>query len=89
MKEANVGKKKTSFWWFYLGFVIVLACLVGAAVYYVNQLLRKYEETQPKYYVEQTMATLVSAASSGEFLGKYLLPEISVGKYEDGRNIKA
>ncbi len=89
MSNVKKNRKKISFWWFYLGFVAVLACLVIAAVIYVNGLLKKYEETQPAFYVEQTMKELVSDAQSGQFMGKYLMPEIKTGIYEADRDIKA
>ncbi len=89
MTNIKKGTKKISFWWFYLGFVIVLVGMMIGAVVYVNGLLHEYEETQPSYYVEQTMEGLVADAASGQFWNKYFLPEVQPGVYETGRNIKA
>ena len=82
-------KRSLSFKLIYLIYVLILAALVTAAVLYVRALLFDYEASQPERHAQAAAQQLCADAASGDFWGKYNLPEVTAGPFEQNRDIKA
>ncbi|MGN1003906.1 MAG: hypothetical protein ACI4O5_03640 [Oscillospiraceae bacterium] len=81
-------KRKVSFRLIYLIYLGVLAALVLSAVLYVGSLLRRYENSQPERRVWEAAAALAADASQGDFWSKYTMPEVTPGRFEQGRAVQ-
>ena len=81
-------KRRVSFPMIYLIYLGVLIALVLAAVLYVAALLRQYENAQPEQRVWEAVAELAADASGGDLWSKYGLPEVTPGRFEQGRDLQ-
>ena len=78
----------TTFRLAYLIYAGVLVALVIAATAYVGSLLRDYEESQPQNIAQQAVNQFLSSAKEEDVWQKYNLPQVSLGGYEAGLNLK-
>ncbi len=88
-KQGKSPKKKAFFWKLFSVYAVLLVVLGTAAVLQVRGILQEYEETQPQYHVSLKLEEMLQHVEAGDFYVKYLLPEISAGRFEEEATIKS
>lgn len=83
MKEKKVTFKKI-----YLCLCIGLILVMAAVLFYVNRLLRQYEQLRPERQVQQVMDQLAEDAAGSDFWKKYALPMVQAGEYEQHMDVQ-
>lgn len=81
--------KPRIFWKIFCVYAAVLIALGTAAVLHVRGILQEYEESQPQYHVALKLDEMLQHVEAGDFYEKYLLPDITPGKFENRNEIKA
>lgn len=81
--------KPRVFWKVFCVYAAVLVALGTAAVLHVRGILQEYEESQPQYHVALKLDEMLQHVEAGDFYEKYLLPDITPGKFENRNEIKA
>lgn len=81
--------KPRVFWKIFCVYATVLVALGTAAVLHVKGILQEYEESQPQYHVALKLDEMLQHVEAGDFYEKYLLPDITPGKFENRNEIKA
>ena len=81
--------KPRIFWKIFCVYAAVLVALGTAAVLHVRGILQEYEESQPQYHVALKLDEMLQHVEAGDFYEKYLLPDITPGKFENRNEIKA
>lgn len=83
MKGLKLSFKKV-----YVIYLVVLAVLSAAAIFYVNGLLHEYEDLRPEQRVEEAISELAQDATKDGFFSQYGLSEVSAEKYEEKIDVK-
>ena len=81
-------QRRLSFKLLYVIYIVILAGLVTAAVLYVRTLLKQYEASQPELLARTAASQLADDAAAGDFWNKYGLSDVSVGPFEQNRDVQ-
>lgn len=83
-----MANKRSILKYIFLGFVLVLAGLVAAALIYVNSALELYEKEHPNRQLEKAVELLKTEAADGTLWEKEGVPDMIGGVYEASENPK-